>query len=119
MTVQRQYTFQKMLLLHGSRFPSHTARKGEKMNHEKIPDPTADQAIAKADRQRRLEEKHRVRVGETIYITETTMEGEHGRKTVRKIKVKVAGVYEHHIRLLFPSGYYECYTWWAFRQMRG
>ena len=89
------------------------------MNHEKIPDPTADQAIARADRQRRLEEKHGVKVGETIYITETTMEGERGRKTVRKIKVKVAGLYEHHIRLLFPGGYYECYTWWAFRQMRG
>ena len=44
------------------------------MNHEKIPDPTADQAIAKADRQRRLEEKHGIRIGETIYITETTME---------------------------------------------
>ena len=39
------------------------------MNHEKIPDPTADQAIAKADRQRRLEEKHGIRIGETIYIT--------------------------------------------------
>ena len=76
------------------------------MNHEKIPDPTADQAIAKADRQRRLEEKHGIKVGETIYITETTMEGEHGKKTVRKIKVKVAGVYKHHVRLLFPGGYY-------------
>ena len=33
------------------------------MNHERIPDPTADQAIAKADRQRRLEEKHGIRIG--------------------------------------------------------
>ena len=85
------------------------------MNHERISDPTADQAIAKADRQRRLEEK----VGETLYIIETITEGEHGRKTVRKIKVKVAGVYEPYIRLLFPGGYCECYTWWAFRQIRG
>lgn len=89
------------------------------MNHEKIPDPTADQAIAKADKQRRLEERHGVKVGEKIYIIRTVIEGERGIKTQEKIKVKVAGVYEHHIRLLMPGGYYECYTWWAFQRIKG
>ena len=39
----------------------------QQMNHERIPDPTADQAIAKADRQRRLEEKHGIRIGAVSY----------------------------------------------------
>lgn len=95
------------------------AGKEQPMNHEKIPDPTADLAVHRADKQRRLEDQHGVRVGEVIYITETTIEGERGRKTERKRKVKIAGVYEHHIRLLFPEGYCECYTWWAFNRMRG
>ena len=43
------------------------------MNHEKIPDPTADQAIAKADRQRRLEEKHGIRTVSYTHLTLPTI----------------------------------------------
>lgn len=54
------------------------------MNHEKIPDPTADQAIAKADRQRRLEEKHGIRIGGNHLHNRN----DYGRRTRQKDREK-------------------------------
>ncbi len=88
------------------------------MNHERVPDPTADRAVHNADKQRRLERLHDVKIGEEIYITKMVIEEEHGRKKNEIIKVRVAGVYEHHIQLLMPGGYYESPDWWAFERKR-
>lgn len=88
------------------------------MNHEKIPDPTADQAIARADRQRRLEEKHGVKVGENITLIYDRTTGAQRKKLLVPIKVKIIDISDHWIRVRLPWGYYESYTWWAFEQMR-
>lgn len=88
------------------------------MNHEKIPDPTADRAIYNADKQRRLEKLHNVKVGEEVYITKTVIEDERGKKKNKTICVKVAGVYEHCIQLLMPGGHYESPCWWEFERKR-
>lgn len=92
------------------------------MNHEKIPDPTADHAIYNVDKQRRLEKLHGVKVGESITIWQCKNEdGGIGKKNYakkKKIKIVILGLYDNYVRCLFPWGYAESYTWWAFDRMR-
>lgn len=92
------------------------------MNHEKIPDPTADRAIYNVDKQKRLEKLHDVVVGEEIILYQSRNEngGLSTRRKVRKknIKVRIIGLYDDYVRCLLPWGYAESYTWWAFDRMR-
>lgn len=92
------------------------------MNHENIPDPTADRAIYNVDKQRRLEKLHDVVVGEEIILYQLRNEngGLSTRRKVRKkkIKVRIIGLYDNYVRCLLPWGYAESYTWWAFDRMR-
>ena len=98
------------------------AKGFEYMNHEKIPDPTADLAVYRADKQRRLEKLHGVKVGESITIWQCKNEdGGIGKKNYakkKKIKIVILGIYDNYVRCLLPWGYCESYTWWAFDRMR-
>lgn len=88
------------------------------MNHEKIPDPTADLAVHRADKQRRLEEQHGVRVGEKLTLIYDRTTKSQGKRLLVPIKVKIVEVSDHWVRVQLPWGYFECYRWWAFNQMR-
>lgn len=92
------------------------------MNHEKIPDPTADHAIYNVDKQRRLEKLHRVKVGETVEIIQlrnaTGDISQCKKLKKKKFAVKILGLYDNYVRCLLPWGYCESYTWWAFDRMR-
>ena len=50
------------------------------MNHEKNSRPHCRSGDRESRQAAALEEKHGIRIGETIYITETTMEGEHAER---------------------------------------
>lgn len=92
------------------------------MNHEKIPDPTADYAIYNVDKQRRLEKLHDVVVGEAVTLWQSKNEiGDskwNYKSKKRPIKVVILGVYDNYVRCLLPAGYCESYTWWSFDRMR-
>ena len=63
------------------------------MNHEKYKDPTAERAIAEADRwerwQQDLEKKHGIKRGDIIQIVTTSYSSREGKIIRKKIKAKV------------------------------
>ena len=69
------------------------------MNHEKIPDPTADRAIGRVDRQ-----KHGVKVGENITLIYDRTTKAQGKKLLVPIKVRITDVSDHWIRVRLPWG---------------
>ena len=77
---------------------------GMTMNHEKIPDPTADRAIGRVDRQSRLEKKHGVKVGENITLIYDRTTKAQGKKLLVPIKVRITDVSDHWIRVRLPWG---------------
>ena len=69
------------------------------MNHEKYKDPTAELAIAEADRwerwQQELEKKHGIKRGDIIQIIQTSYASGDGKIITKKVKAKVKALYPH------------------------
>lgn len=63
------------------------------MNHEKYKDPTAEWAIAEAEKwerqQRRLEEKHGIKRGDIIQIIQTSYASGDGKIITQKVKARI------------------------------
>ena len=76
------------------------------MNHEKYKDPTAEWAIAEAEKwerqQRRLEEKHGIKRGDIIQIIQT----------------RIKALYPHVVQLQLPNGITRSPTYWELERLK-
>lgn len=69
---------------------------------------------------KRLERLHGVRVGdsEMLTIKEDARRDTRAPSPVRTIRVRVAGLYEHFVLVVGPTGKRECFQWQEFEQIR-
>ena len=78
------------------------------MNNEKYKDPTAEYAIAEAEkwekRQQELEEKHGIKRGDVIQIIQTSYASGDGKIITKKVKARVKALYPHVIELQLSNG---------------
>ena len=92
------------------------------MNHEKYKDPTAEWAIAEAEKwerqQRRLEEKHGIKRGDIIQIISTSYASGDGKVITKKVKAKVKAQYPHVIQLQLPNGLTRSPTYWELERLK-
>lgn len=92
------------------------------MNHEKYKDPTAERAIAEADRwerrQQDLEKKHGIKRGDTIQIITTSYSSGEGKTIRRKIKAKVKALYPYVVELQLPNGITRLPTYWELERLK-
>lgn len=85
-------------------------------------DPTADQAVARADKQERqqqkLEERHKIHRGDVIIIQVARREGVDGALVVKNVKATVKALYPHVVELRLPGGITRSPTYWELDKMR-
>lgn len=78
------------------------------MNHEKYKDPTAEWAIAEAEKwerqQRRLEEKHGIKRGDIIQIIQTSYASGDGKIITQKVKARIKALTERHNQITYILG---------------
>ena len=92
------------------------------MNHEKYKDPTAEWAIAEAEKwerqQRRLEEKHGIKRGDIIQIITTSYSSGEGKIIRKKIKAKVKALYPYVVELQLQNGITRSPTYWELERLK-
>lgn len=92
------------------------------MNHEKYKDPTAELAIAEADRwekrQQDLEKKHGIKRGDTIQIITTSYSSGEGKIITKKVKAKVKALYPYVVELKLPNGITRSPTYWELERLK-
>lgn len=92
------------------------------MNHEKYKDPTAERAIAQADRwerrQQELEKKHGIKRGDTIQIITTGYASGEGKTITKKTKAKVKALYPYVVELQLPNGTTRSPTYWELERLK-
>lgn len=93
------------------------------MNHEKYKDPTAEWAIAEAEKwerqQRRLEEKHGIKRGDIIQIIQTSYASGDGKIiTKKKVKARIKALYPHVVQLQLPNGITRSPTYWELERLK-
>ena len=80
------------------------------MNKEKYKDPTAEYAIAEAEKwerqQKQLEEKHGIKRGDVIQIIQTSYASGDGKIITKKVKARIKALYPHVVQLQLPNGPY-------------
>lgn len=73
------------------------------MNKEKYKDPTAEYAIAGAEKwerqQKRLEEKHGIKRGDVIQIIQTGYASGDGKIITKKVKARIKALYPHVVQI--------------------
>ena len=78
------------------------------MNKEKYKDPTAEYAIAEAEKwerqQKQLEEKHGIKRGDVIQIIQTSFASGDGKIITKKVKARIKALYPHVVQLQLPNG---------------
>ena len=92
------------------------------MNYEKYKDPTAERAIAQADRwerrQQELEKKHGIKRGDTIQIITTSYASGEGKAITKKTKAKVKALYPYVVELQLPNGITRSPTYWELERLK-
>ena len=92
------------------------------MNHEKYKDPTAERAIAEADRwerwQQDLEKKHGIKRGDIIQIITTSYSSGEGKIIRKKIKAKVKALYPYVVELQLLNGITRSPTYWELERLK-
>ena len=92
------------------------------MNHEKYKDPTAERAIAEADRWERweqdLEKKHGIKRGDIIQIITTSYSSGEGKIIRKKIKAKVKALYPYVVELQLQNGITRSPTYWELERLK-
>ena len=87
------------------------------MNKEKYKDPTAEYAIAEAEKwerqQKQLEEKHDI-----IQIIQTSYASGDGKIITKKVKVRVKALYPHVVQLQLPNGITRSPTYWELERLK-
>ena len=92
------------------------------MNHEKYKDPTAERAIAEADRwerwQQDLEKKHGIKRGDIIQIIQTSYASGDGKIITQKVKARIKALYPHVVQLQLPNGITRSPTYWELERLK-
>ena len=92
------------------------------MNKEKYKDPTAEWAIAEAEKwerqQVRLEEKHGIKRGDVIQIIQTSYASDDGKIITKKVKARVKALYPHVVQLQLPNGITRSPTYWELERLK-
>ncbi len=92
------------------------------MNHEKYKDPTAERAIAEAQKwerqQERLEKKHGIKRGDTIQIITTSYSSGEGKIIRKKTKAKVKALYPYVVELQLSNGLTRSPTYWELERLK-
>ena len=92
------------------------------MNHEKYKDPTAEWAIAEAEKwerqQKRLEKEHGIKRGDIIQIISTSYASGDGKIVTKKVKTKVKALYPHVVQLQLPNGITRSPTYWELERLK-
>ncbi|WP_270432379.1 hypothetical protein [Blautia faecis] len=92
------------------------------MNNEKYKDPTAEYAIAEAEkwekRQQELEEKHGIKRGDVIQIIQTSYASGDGKIITKKVKARVKALYPHVIELQLSNGLTRSPTYWELERLK-
>ena len=92
------------------------------MNRERYKDPTAEFAIAKADkwekRQQELEEKHGIKRGEHLQIITTSYSSGNGKVITKKVNATVKALYPHVVELKLSNGLTRSPTYWELKRIR-
>ena len=92
------------------------------MNHEKYKDPTAEWAIAEAEkwerRQRRLEEKHGIKRGDIIQIIQTSYASGDGKSHHPKGESQDKSIISHVVQLQLPNGITRSPTYWELERLK-
>ena len=92
------------------------------MNHEKYKDPTAERAIAQADKwerwQQDLEKKHGINRGDIIQIITTSYSFGEGKIIRKKIKAKVKALYPYVVELQLSNGITRSPTYWELERLK-
>lgn len=88
------------------------------MNASGYQDPTAEQAVSRAERNRRYCKKHDVVVGQEYKLTLNRGDGIDERPKKKVLKVKVIDVYEKFVVIQYRAGYKESMFWKEFHEAR-
>lgn len=92
------------------------------MNHEKYKDPTAEWAIAEAEKwerqQKRLEKEHGIKRGDIIQIISTSYASGDGKIIIKKVKARVKALYPHVVQLQLPNGITRSPTYWELERLK-
>ena len=92
------------------------------MNNEKYKDPTAEYAIAEAEkwekRQQELEEKHGIKRGDVIQIIQTSYASGDEKIITKKVKARVKALYPHVIELQLSNGLTRSPTYWELERLK-
>ena len=92
------------------------------MNHEKYKDPTAEYAIAEAEKwerqQKRLEEKHGIKRGDIIQIVSTSYASGDGKIITKKVKARVKALYPYVVQLQLSNGITRSPTYWELERLK-
>lgn len=92
------------------------------MNQEKYKDPTAERAVAEADKwerqQRKLEEQHGIKRGESITIIVNRYASGEGKLVQKKVKAIVRALYPHLVELQLSNGQTRSPTYWELERIR-
>ena len=89
------------------------------MNASGYQDPTAEQAVSRAERFRRYCKKHDVVVGQEYKLTLYRGDPIETKPKKKVLKVKVIDVYEKFVVIQYKSGYKESMFWKEFHEARG
>nr|WP_289046696.1 hypothetical protein [uncultured Blautia sp.] len=85
-------------------------------------DPTADEAIFQIDRwekrQQELEEKHGIKRGDVIQITQTSYASGDGKIITKKVKARVKALYPHVVELQLSNGLTRSPTYWELERLK-
>ena len=92
------------------------------MNKEKYKDPTAEYAIAEAEKwerqQKQLEEKHGIKRGDVIQIIQTSYASGDGKIITKKVKARIKALYPHVVQLQLPNGITRSPTYWDLERLK-
>lgn len=70
-------------------------------------------------RKERLQQKHRVKIGDTYTIWESSEEKKTRKRIWRSRRIRIVDVYEHFALAENPHGIRECIQWWELKLMMG
>ena len=92
------------------------------MNNEKYKDPTAEYAIAEAEKwgrqQRKLEKEHGIKRGDVIQIIQASYSSGEGKIIRKKIKGTVKALYPHVVELQLANGLTRSLTYWELDKLK-
>ena len=89
------------------------------MNKEGYKTPTEDVAIGNESKREKIRKRYHIREGDIIKMRIEGKSDPGSEAVITKIvRVRIKGIYTHHVTVQLPSGVVENFQWWDFEQRR-